>query len=64
MGEERRRAYDRVHLSSVFDGATEVDLVLGEAGLYDTDGVDLVLGDPVVALDTQARTAVTAARSN
>ncbi|MPY94077.1 MAG: nitrite reductase (NAD(P)H), partial [Acidimicrobiia bacterium] len=60
VGEEPRRAYDRVHLSSVFDGATEDELVLGEADLYATAGVELVLGDPVVALDAARRTATTA----
>jgi nitrite reductase (NADH) large subunit len=52
IGEERHAAYDRVHLSSWFDGA---DLALGPH-----EGVELLLGDPVVALDTGARTASTA----
>src|SRR5687768_4462443 len=55
VGEERRPAYDRVHLSSLFDGATPDDLSLG-----DQPGVELVLGDPVSAIDTGARTATTA----
>lgn len=61
IGEERRRAYDRVHLSSVFDGVAEEEMCLGEPGLYAHDDVELVLGDPVVRLDTQGRTATTAA---
>ena len=60
VGEERRRAYDRVHLSSVFDGTTADELTLGAPDLYDTPGVELVLGDTVVALDTAAGTATTA----
>jgi nitrite reductase (NADH) large subunit len=59
VGEERRRAYDRVHLSSLFDGASPEDLALGD-DLYAHDTVELVLGDPVVALDPAARTATTA----
>ena len=59
VGEECRRAYDRVHLSAVFDGISEDELTLGADDVY--DGVELVLGDPVAALDTAARTATTAA---
>ncbi len=65
IGEESRPAYDRVHLSSLFDGADEASLALGATiqgttVLADHDGVDEVLGDPVVHLDTDARTARTA----
>ena len=58
VGEERQRAYDRVHLSSLFDGATGADLELGSADLYD-GSVELVTGDPVVGLDPAKRFAVT-----
>jgi nitrite reductase (NADH) large subunit len=60
VGEEGRRAYDRVHLSAVFDGTTEDELALGAADLYDRDGVDLILGDPVATLDAEGRVATTA----
>ncbi len=61
IGEERHRAYDRVHLSSLFDGATTPDdLALGAADLYRQPGVQLIVGDPVVTLDPAARRAVTA----
>src|SRR5215216_1094929 len=60
VGEEHRRAYDRVHLSSVFDGITPDELTLGDDDLYARDDVDLVLGDTVVALDTEGHTATTA----
>ena len=63
VGEERRRAYDRVHLSSLFDGASDTDLLLGDGRIYDTDGVQLITGDPVVALDSSARRATTGAGS-
>jgi nitrite reductase (NADH) large subunit len=61
VGEEHRRAYDRVHLSSVFDGALPDDLTLGDADFYDDPAVELLLGDRVVALDTGRRVATTAA---
>ncbi len=65
IGEETRPAYDRVHLSSLFDGADEASLALGATiqgttVLADHDGADEVLGDPVIHLDTDARTARTA----
>ena len=47
VGEEHRRAYDRVHLSSVFDGVDPDDLALGSSDLYEHDGVELVLGEVV-----------------
>jgi len=61
VGEERRRAYDRVHLSSLFDGNDADDLALGDGTVYDHDGVELVLGDRVVDLDPVGRTARTEA---
>jgi nitrite reductase (NADH) large subunit len=60
IGEERRRAYDRVHLSSVFDGVDEADLRLGDDDLYTTAGLVLLLGDPVVAIDPATRVVRTA----
>ena len=59
VGEEWRRAYDRVHLSSVFDGVEEHDLQLGEDDVYTTDGVELLLADPVVSIDPNNRLART-----
>ena len=61
VGEEWRRAYDRVHLSSLFDGVTEADLQLGDDDVYAAPGLELLLGDPVVDIDPIARTARTAA---
>jgi nitrite reductase (NADH) large subunit len=60
VGEEPLRAYDRVHLSSFFDGKTADDLLLGAADLYEQPGVELVLNDLVVTLDLAAKTATTA----
>ncbi len=60
IGEERRRAYDRVHLSSFFDGATAESLSLGDGSVYETPGVEFLLGDPVTAIDTDCRVITTA----
>jgi Nitrite and sulphite reductase 4Fe-4S domain len=43
VGEERRRAYDRVHLSSVFDGVSEEELTLGDGSRPYPGGVELLL---------------------
>jgi nitrite reductase (NADH) large subunit len=54
VGEEPRPAYDRVHLSAFFDGAGADDLLLGEL-----PGVQLRLGERVVAIEREARHVVT-----
>jgi len=59
LAEERRRAYDRVHLSAVFDGTTEEQLTLGAADCYDHPGIELVLGDAASAIDTATRLVTT-----
>jgi nitrite reductase (NADH) large subunit len=56
--EEDLPAYDRVALSSWFDGCTDLSLV--SDGFFDHPALRLHLSDPVVAVDTGART-VTAA---
>ncbi len=47
FGEERLPAYDRVHLSSYFDGKSTADLLLAPKSWYADNGVALHLGDPV-----------------
>ncbi|MFJ9606905.1 nitrite reductase large subunit NirB [Kitasatospora sp. NPDC101176] len=59
LAEEPRPAYDRVHLSSLFDGSTPEDLSLCPDGFVAEHGVDLRLGDPVTAIDRTARTVTT-----
>ena len=49
-----------MHLSAVFDGTTADELTLGAPDLYDTPGVELVLGDASSRIDTAAGTATTA----
>lgn len=60
LGEERRAAYDRVALSSLFDGLTAEDLSLVEDGFFERHHIDCRLGDPVVSIDRTARTVHTA----
>ncbi|WP_380281532.1 nitrite reductase large subunit NirB [Kitasatospora purpeofusca] len=60
LAEEARPAYDRVHLSSLFDGRTPEDLALCPPGFLAEHGIDLRLGDPVTAVDRAARTVTTA----
>ncbi|TAL22195.1 MAG: nitrite reductase large subunit [Frankiales bacterium] len=54
-------AYDRVGLSSWFRGTTSAELSLVPEGFFDAPELDLRLGDPVVAVDVDARTVTSAA---
>jgi nitrite reductase (NADH) large subunit len=54
--EERRMAYDRVHLSSFFDGASAEDLSLVDPQVLRAPGVHIHVGDPVMHIDRAART--------
>lgn len=60
LGEESRPAYDRVALSSLFDGLTAEDLSLVEDGFFDRHHINCRLGDPVASIDRMARTVSTA----
>ncbi|MUL40649.1 nitrite reductase large subunit [Streptomonospora sp. PA3] len=57
LGEEPRPAYDRVALSSYFDGAGEFDLRLPDLARH--GNVELLLGEAATALDRAARTVET-----
>ncbi|MBV6695815.1 nitrite reductase large subunit NirB [Kitasatospora aureofaciens] len=59
LAEEPRPAYDRVHLSALFDGRTAEDLSLCPPGFLAEHGIDLRLGDPVTAIDRAGRTVTT-----
>jgi nitrite reductase (NADH) large subunit len=59
LSEEPRRAYDRVNLSSYFDGATAADLDLVPGGCYGAGGYELHLGEAATAIDRGARTVTT-----
>jgi nitrite reductase (NADH) large subunit len=55
LAEESRAAYDRVHLSSLFDGKSPEDLTYPAP-----PGVDVRLGEPVTAIDRDRRAVTTA----
>ena len=61
FGEERQRAYDRVHLSEYFGGRDAESLALGEPDLYSRHGVHLHLGAQVLEIDRERKEVVTAA---
>lgn len=56
FGEEIRPAYDRVHLSEYFAGKTVEDLTMAPASWYLDNGIKLLLSDPVVDIDRDAKT--------
>ena len=55
LGEERRPAYDRVALSSVFSGKRHDELSMVADGFFEQHGIALHLGDAVTAIDRPAR---------
>ncbi|MEL7207643.1 MAG: FAD-dependent oxidoreductase, partial [Actinomycetota bacterium] len=55
LGAELVPAYDRVALSSYFDGASVADLTIAEPGALAAAGVDLRLGATVVSIDRAER---------
>ncbi|RKS08857.1 nitrite reductase (NADH) large subunit [Nocardiopsis sp. Huas11] len=57
VGEEPRTAYDRVALSSYFDGASAQDLSLGD---LTGPGVDIHVNERATGIDRAARTVTTA----
>ncbi|MFE3520234.1 nitrite reductase large subunit NirB [Streptomyces sp. NPDC059161] len=54
--EEPRPAYDRVHLTSYFEGTTPDELSLVPDGFIDRYGMELYVDDPAEAVDRAART--------
>jgi nitrite reductase (NADH) large subunit len=59
LGEERRPAYDRVHLTTALEGADHEALRLGDPDFYEANGVHLLLGQRAERIDTAARTVTT-----
>ena len=59
FSEESRLAYDRVQLSGFFSGKTADDLALTDADYYLENGINFVLNDKVVELDTANNQVVT-----
>ena len=59
FGEERHRAYDRVHLSEYFSGRDAESLALCDADYYHTHGIQLRSGEAVTAIDREQQRVVT-----
>lgn len=59
IGGETRPAYDRVHLSEVFDGKEPSDLAMTTREHYEELGVDAHFGDFVSKIDREARKVIT-----
>jgi nitrite reductase (NADH) large subunit len=59
LAEEPRPAYDRVNLSSLFDGNSADDLTVVADGCYDDGAYTLRLGDAVASIDRAARAVTT-----
>jgi nitrite reductase (NADH) large subunit len=51
FGEERRPAYDRVHLAGFLQGRTPEQLLLAPAAWYVENGIELHLDDPAANID-------------
>ncbi|PLA74963.1 nitrite reductase (NAD(P)H) [Hydrogenovibrio sp. SC-1] len=56
FGEEPRKAYDRVYLSSYFSGKTAEDLSLVKPGFYEENDIQLYLQDKVIDIDRTQKT--------
>src|SRR5690606_484780 len=61
FGEERQRAYDRVHLSEYFGGRDAESLAMCEADYYTRHGIHAHLGEQVVEIDRERKEVVTSA---
>jgi nitrite reductase (NADH) large subunit len=61
IGEEPRPAYDRVALSSFFDGSTAEDLNLVPDGFYDDASYALLVNEEVVSVERAERQVITSA---
>ncbi|PCJ56600.1 MAG: nitrite reductase (NAD(P)H) [Planctomycetota bacterium] len=56
FGDEPRPAYDRVHLSSWFDGKSADDLLMQPEDWYAKNGIELLIGEKVIAIDHDKQT--------
>ncbi|TGL53625.1 nitrite reductase large subunit [Leptospira meyeri] len=59
LGEEPRRAYDRVHLSEYFADKSADSLYLCPPDWYRSNGIKLLLSEPAISIDTIKRKLVT-----
>jgi nitrite reductase (NADH) large subunit len=61
VGEELQRAYDRVHLSRLFEGAAPSDLDLVDPEAFNDPHLTLVTGEQVACIDRERKAAMTSA---
>ncbi|HSY61005.1 MAG TPA: nitrite reductase large subunit NirB, partial [Cytophaga sp.] len=59
LGEEPRPAYDRVHLSEYFSTRSADHLTMAPKEWYADNNINLVLGNPVVSIDREAKSVTT-----
>ena len=59
FGEEKQRAYDRVHLSEYFGGRDAESLAMCDSDFYDCNGVRLHLGVQVLEIDRERKEVIT-----
>jgi nitrite reductase (NADH) large subunit len=59
LGGETRPAYDRVHLSEVFDGKKPEELAMTTREHYKNLGITAHFGDPVAAINRNTKTVTT-----
>jgi len=59
FAEESRLAYDRVKLSSYFDGATAADLALTTRDFYREKGVEVVTSEKVISINREEKFVLT-----
>ncbi len=56
FGEEKYPAYDRVHLTSYYTGTSPDNLFLAPSGWYRENGIELLTGEKIVAIDRKSKT--------
>jgi nitrite reductase (NADH) large subunit len=61
VGEEVQRAYDRVHLSRLFEGAAPSDLDLVDPEAIDDPHLTVITGEQVICIDRESKVAMTSA---
>jgi nitrite reductase (NADH) large subunit len=59
LSEEPRAAYDRVHLTSLFDGKTAADLAMAPEDFYAANGIALHLGERATSIDRDSQVVTT-----
>lgn len=58
FGEEPYVAYDRVHLSSYFDGAKFEDLQMAPRSWYEENSIKLLTSNPIIDIDLASKTVI------